>query len=247
MVRAFFLFIGISCAVALASATDVRLPDTVRIRPQQKIRIPVAGKLPKLGEVVATIQYTPGVVSISNVEGQASYALTCSAFGLVSASQTRSESVVEASCGSGGAGVHDTLFAIEIEGVYSSDTLGTLRIAGLKLDGVPLEVTSNECTVIREGGLLGGLTTPTNITGNYPNPFSTSTTLSYSVTSQQSVTINVRTIQGRMVRSFTDVAAMPGENEFTMNFLQSDIGSGRYLVELITKEATVYHTIAVMR
>ena len=50
-----------------------------------------------------------------------------------------------------------------------------------------------------------------------------------------------------MVRSFPDIPASAGENEFTLNFLQSDIGSGRYLVELVTKEATVYHTMAVMR
>lgn len=247
MVRAFLLFIGILCQVSFAGATDVRLPDTLRIRPQQRVRIPVAGKLPQLGQVVATISSSPGVVQVVQARGDASFALTCASFGRVQTVLNRDESVVEVSCGSSGAGVHDTLFAIDVEGVYSADALGTIRITGLQLDGIPLELSTNTCVVIREGEVPGGLVSVTNITGNYPNPFSTSTRISYSVASQQSVTINVRTIQGRLVRSFPDIAASAGENEFTMNFLQSDIGSGRYLVELITKEATVYHTMAVMR
>ena len=113
--------------------------------------------------------------------------------------------------------------------------------------GIGRKLSSNTCVIIREGEVPGGLVSVTNITGNYPNPFSTSTRVSYSVASQQTVTINVRTIQGRLVRSFPDIDASAGENELTMNFLQSEIGSGRYLVELITKEATVYHTMAVMR
>jgi len=247
MVRAFLLFVGFLCLAAFASATDVRLPDTIRIRPQQRVRIPVAGTLPQLGQVVATISSSPGVVEVLQARGDASYALTCASFGRVQTALTRDESVVEVSCGSSGAGVHDTLFAIDVEGVYSADAEGTIRITGLRLDGTPLELSTNSCVVIREGETPGKLVSETTITGNYPNPFSTSTRLAYSVAREQSVTINVRTIQGRMVRSFPDIPASAGENEFTLNFLQSDIGSGRYLVELVTKEATVYHTMAVMR
>jgi hypothetical protein len=32
-----------------------------------------------------------------------------------------------------------------------------------------------------------------------------------------------------------------------MAFMESEVGSGRYIVELITKEVTVYHGMAVMR
>lgn len=247
MVRAYFLLMVMLSIVASATATDVTLPDTIRIRPQQRLRIPVAGKLPQLGQLNSTIRFTPGVARIANVQGDQSYALTCSSFGVTRQQIDRSVATIDVSCGSGGAGVHDTLFAIILEGVYSADAEGTLEIVALELDGAPLSVNGNVCVVVKEDAQLGGHIAPVAITGNYPNPFNTTTRLSYSVSSDQAVTINVRTIQGKLVKSFTDVQARAGENEFAMIFLESDIGSGRYIVELITREATVYHGMAVMR
>lgn len=247
MVRAYFLLMVMLSLVAPATATDVTLPDTIRIRPQQRLRIPVAGRLPQLGQLDATIRFTPGVARIANVQGDQSYALTCSSFGVTRQQVDRSVATIDVSCGSGGAGVHDTLFAIILEGVYSADVEGTLEIVALELDGTPLTVNGNVCVVIKEDAQHGGHIAPVVITGNYPNPFNTTTRLSYSVSSDQAVTINVRTIQGKLVKTFADVQSRAGENEFMMAFLESDIGSGRYIVELITREATVYHGMAVMR
>lgn len=247
MVRAYFLLMVILSLVAPATAADVTLPDTIRILPQQRLRIPVAGKLPRLGQLDATIRFTPGVARIANVQGDKAYALTCASFGVTRQQIDRSVATIDVSCGSGGAGVHDTLFAIVLEGVYSADTEGTLEIIALELDGSPLPVNSNACVVLKDDTQQGNHITPVSITGNYPNPFNTTTRVSYSVSSDQAVTINVRTIQGKLVKSFADVQARAGENEFEMAFMESDIGSGRYIVELITREATVYHGMAVMR
>lgn len=247
MVRAFFLFLILACLVATATATDVALPDTIRIVPEQRVRIPVAGTLPQMGQLEATIRYTPGVVRIDNVQGDQAFALTCTSFGIVREQVERKVATMEVSCGSGGAGVHDTLFALILEGVHSADMQGTLEITALTLNGMSLDVKSNACVLLKEDASNGQHVAPIAITGNYPNPFNTTTRLSYSVARDEVVTINVRTIQGRLVKSFADVQARAGENEFTMSFLESDIGSGRYLVELITKDKIVYHGMAVMR
>jgi hypothetical protein len=247
MIRAYFLLFAITLCVTRAVATDVALPDTVRIQPEQRIRIPVAGKLPQLGQLDAVIQFTPGVCRIVAISGDQSYATTCAEFGIRETSVTRTTASIEATCGSGGAGTHDTLFAITLEGVYSADSVGSIEVVSLQLDSTMLDIKTKPCVIIKEGVTAGTHSSPTQITGNYPNPFSTVTRLSYSVERDQSVVINVRTIQGKLVRSFSDVQARAGENEFTMAFMESEISSGRYIVELITKEATVYHGMAVMR
>jgi hypothetical protein len=247
MIRAYFLLFAIALCVIRAAAADVTLPDTIRIQPEQRVRIPVAGALPRLGQLEAVIRFTPGVSRIVAISGDQSYATTCPLFGMSETTVTRTAATVEASCGSGGAGNHDTLFAIILEGVHSSEYVGTIEVVSLKLDSTELAIQTKPCVIIKEGGVTGVHTTPTQISGNYPNPFSTVTRLSYSVERDQSVVINIRTIQGKLVRSFTDVQARAGENEFTMAFMESEVGSGRYIVELITKEATVYHGMAVMR
>jgi hypothetical protein len=229
------------------AATEVNLPDTIRIKAQQRVIIPVAGTLPNLGELVATIRFTPGVVAIGSIRGNQSYALTCPSFGMVQTSLTRSTGIIQATCGSAGAGIHDKLFDVDIEGVLSPDATGSIEIVSLMLDNKPLPIVSAPCVIIREDTVDGAASARTRVTGNYPNPFSTSTRLAYSVATDQAVTINVRSIQGRLVRSFADIAAHAGENEYVMNFQESDVGSGRYIVELITKEGTLYHGMAVMR
>lgn len=244
-------YVTLLCVLSLfaahAWATDVTLPDTIRIRSQQVVRIQVAGKLPRLAEVAAKVRYTPGIAKIVRLTGRQSYALTCEYFGELSESYSSDTATYYAWCGSAGAGSHDTLFAIELQGVWSADTSGFLEVVGLELDGESVPVTSNVATLIREGVVQGASSTPTTITGNYPNPFSTTTTVSFSLASAQTVTLNVRTMQGKLIRSYTDVAARAGEQEFPMSFLESDIGSGRYILELITSDGTLYHPMAVMR
>lgn len=241
-------FVGVlGLFIARAMAIDVTLPDTVLIRPHQVIRIQVAGTLPRLAEFAATVRYSPGIAKVNKLSGRPSYAVTCGTFWVREDSIASDTAIVKARCSSSGAGVHDTLFAIELEGVLSTDTVGFLEVVGLELDSVPIPVTSNKTTLLRDGAIQGAPSKPTSITGNYPNPFSTTTTVSFSVATAQTVTVNVRTMQGRLVRSYPDIAARAGEQELTMNFLESDIGSGRYIVELITNDGAVYHSMAVMR
>lgn len=245
--RCITLFVVFGVFIVRAMAVDVTLPDSVRIGPRQVVRMQVAGTLPRLAELTVLIRYSPGIAKVYQLSGRASYAVTCRSFVVLEDSIGSDTALVRARCTSSGAGVHDTLFAIELEGVWSTDTVGFLQVVGLELDGTPIPVTSNITKLIRDGAVQGAPSTPTIITGNYPNPFSTTTTVSFSVDKPQSVTINVRTLQGRLIRSYPEVPARAGEQEITMNFLESDIGSGRYIVELITAEGAVFHAMAVMR
>ena len=247
MIRALFLLFAITGTGAAAYATDLVLPDTLRIRAGEVIRIPVAGKLPRLGQIDVTIRVTPGVVRIADVVGDPTYAVTCPTFGPVSSRVERRQALATYTCGSAGAGVHDTVFALVLEGVYGGDDEGILTIDSIALDSVQLQISSNTCVLLRSPEGNGQLDTPTAVTGNYPNPFSTVSRLSFSVAREQVVAINVRTMQGRLIKAFPDIPAKAGEIEFTMNFMESEIASGRYIVELVSSDGTVYHSMAVMR
>ncbi len=65
---------------------------------------------------------------------------------------------------------------------------------------------------------------------NYPNPFNAETTIQFSIKEKSRVTLNVYTIQGRLVRNLVIEEYLPGEYQVT--FDGSNLPSGIYYYQL---------------
>ena len=65
---------------------------------------------------------------------------------------------------------------------------------------------------------------------NYPNPFNAETTIQFSIKEKSRVTLNVYTIQGRLVRNLVIEEYLPGE--YQVAFDGSNLPSGIYYYQL---------------
>ncbi len=76
---------------------------------------------------------------------------------------------------------------------------------------------------------------------NYPNPFNPSTTISFTLTRRQQVTLEIYDILGRVVTRLIDGVQESGEHQIEWNGTDRDgnnIASGIYLYRIISKEGT---------
>jgi hypothetical protein len=87
--------------------------------------------------------------------------------------------------------------------------------------------------------------TPVELVGNFPNPFSETTTISYEVRSPQSVTLTVWNLKGHQVGELATGPKAPGYHE--VSFSAEDLTSGTYFVRLETPNGTQSHRMVVLK
>ena len=77
----------------------------------------------------------------------------------------------------------------------------------------------------------------TSLDGNYPNPFNSSTRISYSVTKAGHVRIQIFNIRGQLVKTVVDEVKLPGMYVFTWNGRNqsgNQVASGSYFYRMTT-------------
>lgn len=99
------------------------------------------------------------------------------------------------------------------------------------------------------GTLKIGLGTPdqrgTSLIGNFPNPFSTETTIAYEVRTTQPVQLTVWDLSGQRVTLLVDDTHAPGYYE--QSFQANNLPSGTYFVRLQTPSETASHRMVVLK
>ncbi|NQT35558.1 T9SS type A sorting domain-containing protein [bacterium] len=83
------------------------------------------------------------------------------------------------------------------------------------------------------------------ITGTYPNPFNSTTTISYSIPSPATVMLGVYDLAGRRVSKLIDGYMQAGIHNVTLN--AGDLPSGIYIVHLETVDKSQVRKIALIR
>ena len=106
----------------------------------------------------------------------------------------------------------------------------------LELSGI---VTSNE------HGLPDGLPTAFYLDGNYPNPFSTSTTIRFGLTNSADVTVDVFDLSGRRIATILEGRIAAGVQEISWNGTSesgSAVAAGTYLYRIATSDGRIGET-----
>jgi len=70
---------------------------------------------------------------------------------------------------------------------------------------------------------------------NFPNPFESSTVISYTIAERDHVTLTIMDLFGNVVRTLADQVTSPGE--FTVRFSAGNLPAGIYLYQLTTSES----------
>jgi len=87
--------------------------------------------------------------------------------------------------------------------------------------------------------------TPVTLIGNFPNPFSETTTVAFEVNESKPVTITVWNLQGHKIAQLADGPRDPGYHE--VSFDATDLPSGNYFVELETPTGEQSHKMVVLK
>lgn len=85
----------------------------------------------------------------------------------------------------------------------------------------------------------------TELIGNFPNPFKTSTTITYQVEESQPITLTVWDLSGKQVTTLVDEVHEPGYYEETMG--AADLPSGPYFVRLETPRGIQSHRMILLK
>lgn len=86
---------------------------------------------------------------------------------------------------------------------------------------------------------------PVRLIGNFPNPFSKSTTIAYEVRSAQPVDLTVWDLKGHRIAELETGAKEPGYHE--TSFSATSLTSGTYFVRLETREGVQSHRMVVLK
>lgn len=95
---------------------------------------------------------------------------------------------------------------------------------------------------------LGGQdasSSPVKLIGNFPNPFRSSTTITYRVKESQPVTLTVWDLSGKQVTTLTDAVHEPGYYEQTLD--ASDLPSGPYFARIETPRGIQSHRMILLK
>jgi hypothetical protein len=114
-------------------------------------------------------------------------------------------------------------------GKRAADQWGTLKFSA---EGAPLvSVDDNRLSVQPEQFQLGA---------NYPNPFNPSTTIPFSLTKTEHVTIAVYNTLGQKIATLVDDVKAAGQYQVTWNVTNehATIGSGVYFIKMMTETST---------
>lgn len=86
---------------------------------------------------------------------------------------------------------------------------------------------------------------PVKLVGNFPNPFSETTTVAYEVNEPKRVTITVWNLAGHRIAQLADGTRDPGYHE--ISFDANELPSGTYFVRLNTPDASQSHRMVVLK
>jgi hypothetical protein len=230
-------------------ADEATVPATTSLAIGERARIPVIGSLSEGGDVAITVRFDPNVCRITQAIGADGFALRCSEPEIrsVRSIDPRTTEMVIA-CPFSISVNADTLVVLELEGVVGVDTVGSIGVSSIAVNGQEIaDPTVNTGTVIRRGGIVAVPSTVEGFVGNYPNPFGQRTRVAFVVEDPGTVRFSLCTMQGRLVESFGPFAASAGENAVDLEIIGWQVSAGAYLIRMETESGTYFHPVTVMK
>lgn len=231
----------------LAAQDAVTVPDLGTLAPGTTQRVTVTGTIQRSGVVEITMDYPANLVRIRRVEGGATLAFTCPQANIDRDTLSGTTGSITFSCGTTEAGANRELCVLVVEALYGVAGTGSITPTRLRLDFVDLPNFVGTGGSVSVGG--GDPLTQTRRegwTGNYPNPFSTTSRFVFTMQEAGPVTLIVRNLQGRTVQELGTIQAMAGENEYEFVIGLNELAQGAYLMQMVTDRDAYYHPFMVL-
>lgn len=226
----------------------VRCPPVTTAARGSIVNIPITGTNTSAGVMRVEFEYPSDVIRVLGASGSSQSAYTCPTF-VVSAdtavgATTRRITVL---CWDVVPMNNGLLFTLQCEFLYGPGTSGVLT--PVRLQRGDLEVSN----AVFSSGILQSEGSPAlpnggeGITGNFPNPFYSSSTFVFNLRRADVVRLSVRNMQGRLVRDLGTMNAQAGENVFEFVAEEWELAQGPYLMTLEVNTSVYTHPFMVLR
>jgi len=245
------MFVGavLLCAGAATAASQITLPDTVRLRAGERSTIDVLGSLDvdDNSEVSISLAFTPSTLRPVAASGSMVDGFGCSVVQLRSLNlESSNEGTFALTCDSARTVRNGRICALTIEGLVGADTLGGLTVTGITVNGMYQPIDSPmQTVVIVDGGSTIAPSVVEGIAGNFPNPFSATTRIEYVVTTPGMVAMDIRDLSGRLFYTIEPTYHNAGTHSIEYRPKIWEMSSGHYLLRLTTPSGTYLHTMTV--
>lgn len=241
---------AVLCAGAMmATAQTITLPDTVRMRAGERTTIAVTGAIDvaEQSDVSIDLSFTPSTLRPVAAAGSALDGFGCSLVTIRGLSLTNSRfGQFALYCDSVRTVRDGRICTLTLEGLPGDDTVGTLRVQGIMVNGIyqPID-DAKETVVLVTGGVGIRPNTTEGISGNFPNPFSATTRIEYVITTPGIVAMEIRDLRGGVFHTFEPVYHNAGTHTLEYRPKIWEMSSGHYLLRMTTPSGTYLHTMTV--
>lgn len=238
------LFVAIT-----ASAQDLlTVPQLTQGERGAIIRILVSGTITQSGTSQVGLSFPADVIRIRSVEGGEQFAYHCAQLPVNTIDVSSGNiGTMTVQCEDVSATTNGPLFEIVAEVLRGPGTNGPLQATELVLNGTPIQ---NVTLVPGAVEAIGEPVLPRvteGFTGNYPNPFAKSSTFVFQMAEPGSVTLAVRSLQGRLVLDLGTVDVTAGENHYQFNPEGWELAQGPYMLQLVTERDQYVHPFMVVK
>lgn len=239
-----FLFAAIT-----ASAQDqLTVPPLTQGERGAIIRIPVSGTITQSGTSQVGLSFPADVIRIRSVEGGEQFAYHCEQLLLTNVDVSSGTiGTMTVQCEDVSSTNDGPLFEIVAEVLRGPGTNGPVQATNLVLNGTPIQNVTFVPGAVEAIGEPVLPRTTEGFTGNYPNPFSKSSTFVFQIEKPGTATLAVRSLQGRLVLDLGTVNVTAGENHYQFSPEGWELAQGPYMMQLVTERDQYVHAFMVVK
>jgi hypothetical protein len=139
------------------------------------------------------------------------------------------------------------LFLLDIEFLTGPGTAGALHIVRMDRNSQPVSNAVLGGSIAVAQGDASNPQPTIGLTGNYPNPFYTSSVFVYMLTEPGPVRLVVRSMQGRTVKDIGVLEGHAGENSYEFIPEVYELAQGPYLMSLEVGSVAYMHPFMILK
>ena len=244
----FALVAGMFCAISASALDAVTLPQAIVGNRGSVEVVTVTGTLDASGNTKIVLEYPADVIKIRKVIGGEGFALLCPSVLIATDSMvTSTTGRVTLECWNVQPTNDKELFAMEIEFLAGPGTSGVLRAVGLERNGTNVADVQLSQASVTANGAVAKSESLEGVTGNYPNPFSSSTDFVFRLAEPSVVHLSIHSLDGRRLLDLQTMQASAGENVYHFAPNAWDVSSGPYIFSVETETFTYLHQFMVLK
>ncbi len=228
----------------------VSIPSDISVAQLGRTTVPITGTLdvPPGAIVEIDFTYVPSIMQPGPAIGGPTAAFRCASVDVTNVVVTsRTDGQFTLRCADVQSVTSGLIAQLDITGLPSLDDQGALAPIRLRVNG------EDRTSVVFSGGtvrLTGDRSRPSlaeGISSNFPNPFVSTSTFTYTVATDGPVTFTIRDIKGAVFATLPAIEQTKGTHQLEFRSESWQLASGTYIMQMTTETDAYLHPFVVVK